>query len=557
MRLRGIGMKKLELSIFRKFAFSIIGIIIIPIILLITKEVYNRAEKEFIEKKEDKIRNLNLVYDKLVDTYSLLEAIQLIVANDLAFLDFLTTEKEHNPVEYTVFERENIKNYQKLLLISKEISHFKIYVDNDKLLEIYPYISNKLPRNNNLINQTRLIIREGKPYLYYFKEIYFYPKKVYLEIQVDLSKIFNENLQNYYLIDDERVVNSNNEEEKNLSSILKELNFSKVDKVKIIRNPEEMYIFQNLPFTDVKLLTIVYQKSLVDKKYLGYLILIGIFTLSVIYLVSYIISKKIFKQLDYIFDAVHKIKEGNLNISFTEKFDNREFAELSEQLIHMTKEINRLILENVETQNLIYDFQMKALQSQINSHFLLNSLEGIKMMAYIKGDYEVSDSLLNLGKILKYGMDWKNPEVRIEDEVEYLKRYVSLFSIRTEEEIILRTYIDKDLKNTIIPKMIIQPLVENSIIHGIIPKGLKGYIQLRIYKKNKNLIFEILDNGRGIKNKLLEKNQGGIGVINVQKRFELFFGGKINFNIFSQEEVFTRIQIIVEGCENHEKDSNS
>jgi two-component system, sensor histidine kinase YesM len=555
--MRGITMKKLELSIFKKFAWSIIGIIIIPIILLITNEVYNSAEKELFEKKEERTRNLNTVYNKLVDTYSLLEAIQLIVASDLDFLEFLVSQKEHSPVDYVNFQRENVKDYQKLLLISKEITIFKIYVDNKKLYEIYPYVYNKLPKYSSLTNQTRLIIRQGKPYLYYFKEIYFYPQKVYLEIEVDLSKIFNENLQNYYLIDNERVINTNNEEEKNLSDILKKVNFDKVEKIEIIRNPEEMYIFQNLPFTDVKLLTIVYQKSLVDKKYLAYLIFIGIFTLAVIYLISYIISKKIFKQLDYIFDAVHKIKEGNLKIDFSVKFDNREFSELSEQLIHMANEIERLIKENVETQNLIYDFQMKALQSQINSHFLLNTLEGIKMMAYIKGDYEVSDSLLNLGKILKYGIDWKNPEVRIEDEVEYLKRYVNLFSIRTEEEIILRTYMDKELKNTIIPKMILQPLVENAIIHGIIPKGVKGYIQLRIYKKDRNLFFEILDNGMGIKNKLLEKSQGGIGVINVQKRFELFFNGKVSFNIFSQENIFTRIQIIVEGCENYEKNTNS
>lgn len=235
-----------------------------------------------------------------------------------------------------------------------------------------------------------------------------------------------------------------------------------------------------------------------------------------------------------------------MNISFPGQFEHAEFFELANQLISMTKNINRLIDENIENQKLVNDFQIKALQSQINSHFLQNSLEGIKMMAYMNKDYEVSNSLLSLGKILRYGMDWKNPIVTINDEIEYLIQYINLFSIRTDNEIFFRVYIDDKLKNMKIPKMFLQPLVENSIIHGIIPKDIIGLIQLRIYKKNQNLIFEILDNGKGMNENEINPTSSGIGVFNVKKRLELFFNKDVIFNIKSEENKFTKIKIIIE-----------
>lgn len=550
-------MKRLELSIFRRLALSIIGIILIPIIVLIINEVTSRSNLELEEKRQESMRNLNFIYTKLVESYSSLEAIQLILKGDTEFLDFITNPSGHTPLEYVSFERKELKNYQKILLTSKEIKNFKIYVNNENMFNMYPFIYNRLPKDKNLDNQAKLLIRGGTPYLYYFKEIYFYPKKVYLEMEVDLSKIFKENIMNYYLVDKDKILNIDNIEDFSFDHILKKVIFKENQKINSVKDKDALYIFQTLPFTDVKLLHVIKQNSIIDIKYLGYLVFLAFFVLIVIYFTSFIISKKIFRQLNLIFDAVNEIKKGRLDINFTETFDHKEFGELANQLKSMAKNLDALILENIENQDLIYDFQMKALQSQINSHFLQNSLEGIKMMAYINRDYEVSTSLLYLGKILRYGMDWKNPIVTVKDEIEYIEQYISLFSIRTENSIEFRTFIDENLMKKKLPKMIFQPLIENSIIHGIIPKDVKGLIQFRAYTKDNKCIFEILDNGKGIENYKNNSENDRIGLNNVQKRLQLFFDKRTTFDIFSISNKFTKIKITIEECDEFEKNISS
>lgn len=285
-------MKKLELSIFKRLALSIIGIIIIPIILFISHEVLSRSHNELEEKRKESIRNLELIYSKLVDTYAKLETIQLTVSKDIGFLDFLTDPLPHNPVEYTIFQRENLKNYEKILLNSRAITEFKIYVDNENLLELYPYVKNKLPLNKLLKDESNITIKNGKPFLYYFKEIYFYPKKVYLEMQVDLSTLFNETISSYYFVDKGEIINPPNKTVEKIEGNLSKVNFDTLEKTKVIKEKDELYIFQKLPFTEVKLLNVVYQKSIIDIKYLVYLMFLGFCILIVIYFISYFISKK-------------------------------------------------------------------------------------------------------------------------------------------------------------------------------------------------------------------------------------------------------------------------
>lgn len=550
-------MKKLELSIFGRLALSIIGIIIIPIVVLITGEIRNRVNLDLEEKKEESLRNLNSVYTKLVETNTVLESIKLIVDKDVPLLDFITAEKPHTWPDYVEFERSVLKNYQRILLLSKDIKYFRLYVDNkDNLLSLQPYIYSSIPLNKKMVNESKIIFKDGKPFLYYFREIYYFPKKVYLEMEVDISEIFKDKISDYYFISNNNTNIIDLKIQEDVKSIITNQSFDKEKKILIVPEKDKLYFICKMPFSDSLLIKVQNYKNFIDLSYLGYLILIAIFTLTVIYFISYMLAKKIFNQLDLIFSAVQQIKKGNLKISFSKKFDNKEFNELAEQLIAMGDNIERLILENLKSKDLIYDFQMKALQSQINSHFLQNSMESIKMMAYLNKDYEVSDSLLYLGKILRYGMEWKNPIVNIKDEVEYLTQYIKLFSIRMEHELSFRLYIEEDLNMLKIPKMSLQPLIENSIIHGIIPKDSKGYIQLRIYKKNKNIMFDILDNGKGIADNKYLNDSKSIGMDNVIKRLELFYERKIEFEISSERDKFTRIKFIIEGCENYEKNND-
>ncbi|MDN5304693.1 MAG: two-component system, sensor histidine kinase YesM [Fusobacteriaceae bacterium] len=274
--------------------------------------------------------------------------------------------------------------------------------------------------------------------------------------------------------------------------------------------------------------------------YGGYLIFIAIISLIIIYYISYFVSIRIFEQLEYIIEGIKEIKNGNLDteIPLNNKVD--DFYVLTMQINSMTKRIKKLIEDNIMRERKAREFEIKALQSQINSHFLQNTLESIKMIAYINKDYKVSEAITNLGRILRYSMNINKTEVRIVDEIDYIKRYIELFSIRTDEEIEFRYYIQEELKEKEIPKMILQPIIENSILHGIIPKNEKGFIQIKISRKNENLIFDILDNGVGIGK---STKGSGIGLENIKERLKLYFKSKIIFEIKSEKDKFTRILI--------------
>lgn len=544
-------MKHIKREIFKKLSFAYISIIFIPVLILGIYEISSISKNIKDRIKKDNFYTMTKIMDEINSAYSKVEKIKLLIRNDIEFLTFLTSGEERTAREYTAFQRGKIPNYEKLISISSEINHFKIYVENPALLEIQPLILNKIPENLLLDDRTFFIKENNKNYLYYFRKIYFHPMPIYLEVKLDIEKIIGNSFQNYYFFRDGEYLKINDlQEDYNLNNLLKEnkleINNSQFE---FFQTDDVLMFHSYSTILDTHLFNVINRQNLVvqNYSYITTFIILALLSMITIYYISYFISIKIFKQLEYIVAAVKEIKGGNLDVKIPIEDKTDEFYTLSTQLNAMTSRIKKLIKENVERETIAKDFQIKALQSQINSHFLQNTLESIKMLAYINEDYEVSDALTNLGRILRYGMDWKNPIVTFEEEMEYLERYIDLFSFRIEHPITFRYYIDEELLKKEIPKMLIQPLVENSILHGIIPKDEPGFIQIRAYVgKNKDTrVIEILDNGVGTSN-ITNSTRSGIGMKNLNDRLKLHFKGNISFEVESIENKFTRIIIKVD-----------
>lgn len=532
-------MRKIKSEIFKKLSFAYIAIIFIPVIIIAIYIFYTLNETQEIKIKKDRFYRTEQIANNLNENFFKLERIGTILRGDFELLEFLTSEKEKKPLEYLEIKKV-INNYEKILSISKEISEFKIYVDNKKLLEIQPIIKNYLPDKTLLKDNITIIRENNKNYIYSIKKIYFYPKSVYLELKIDLDKIIGQDSGEYYFL------------KKDYTFDLKKgnINFEKFNEreftdkklISLLENKKSIIYYKYIPFLDMYFINYIEKNNINQDMmvYGGYLIFIAIISLIIIYYISYFASIRIFEQLEYIIEGIKEIKNGNLDteIPLNNKVD--DFYVLTMQINSMTKRIKKLIEDNIMRERKAREFELKALQSQINSHFLQNTLESIKMIAYINKDYKVSEAITNLGRILRYSMNINKTEVRIVDEIDYIKRYIELFSIRTDEEIEFRYYIQEELKEKEIPKMILQPIIENSILHGIIPKNEKGFIQIKISRKNEELIFDILDNGVGIG----ESTKGsGIGLENIKERLKLYFKSKIIFEIKSEKDKFTRILI--------------
>ena len=197
------------------------------------------------------------------------------------------------------------------------------------------------------------------------------------------------------------------------------------------------------------------------------------------------------------------------------------------------------------------------MQNQINAHFIYNVLESIKMMAEIDEKYEISDAITALGKLLRYSMRWVSGNVKLEEELEYIKSYMVLINLRYDYEIILSLNLPEELLSQEIPKMSLQPIVENAILHGIEPLSEDSTIYIKGWVEKDDCIIEISDTGQGMTdaqvraledkiNGAVEESGGdghGIGLKNVQDRIHMSFGGNYGIRIASKYGCYTKIAI--------------
>lgn len=209
------------------------------------------------------------------------------------------------------------------------------------------------------------------------------------------------------------------------------------------------------------------------------------------------------------------------------------------------------------TQIALKNAEIKALQNQINAHFMYNALESIKMMAEIQGSFEISDAMTSLGQMFRYSMKWSaSGMVNLKDELEYIKKYLDLLNLRCDYEIYLSLNIPKEFLDVQIPKMSLQPLVENSIYHGIEDMAEDTSICIEAFEENGILNIEVYDEGKGIsKDNLLkineklqskhidESKEHGRALFNVQERIRMYFGEEFGIKIFSKENLFTKVLV--------------
>lgn len=285
--------------------------------------------------------------------------------------------------------------------------------------------------------------------------------------------------------------------------------------------------------------------------------LIMALVLAAFVVVSIFAVRVIMQRFYKMYDVMTQIRAGNLELTLPEEGED-EITELSREINRMLQRIKKLNQDNLDRQLLAKNAQIKSLQNQINAHFIYNVLESIKMMAEIEEKYDISDAITTLGKLLRYSMKWMNGTVTIAEEVEYIKNYLRLMNLRNDYEIYLSLNIPKEIYDIRIPKMMLQPLVENAVYHGIEEMAEDTNIYIKgIIRDDKECVIEVADAGKGMNEETLEalrnkiyaqtrvteEGTHGIGLKNVQDRIQLYFGEAYGMEIFSMEGCFTKVLI--------------
>lgn len=264
-------------------------------------------------------------------------------------------------------------------------------------------------------------------------------------------------------------------------------------------------------------------------------------------------SKNISNRIDLLRREMHRVVNGDFYI-MTKIDGNDEIGQLYDDLNIMVESINKLINEvylgEIQKEQLKLrqkEAEFKMLANQINPHFLYNTLETIRMKAFCNGDKEIADIVKKLGKIMRRNLEVSGKEVTLKSELELIEGYLQIQSMRFEGMVSYEMNIEDniDTESYKILPLLLQPVVENAFIHGLEEKRNKGTIIINIFIKEKLLIVKICDDGVGIKlerlqeiNKKLdcfEENNGkSIGLMNVNQRIKMYYGGEYGMNIESE-----------------------
>lgn len=246
-----------------------------------------------------------------------------------------------------------------------------------------------------------------------------------------------------------------------------------------------------------------------------------------------------------IIQAMTTAKSGELNVHVN--FDTKdEISIIATTFNSMMVQIKRLIEDVKSAARQQKDAEIKALEAQINPHFLYNTLDTINWVAIENEQYKISNMLKNLAQILRYSVNQSNEIVTFKQEIEWLRQYMYLQQIRFEYSFHCETEIDENVLDCRIHKLLMQPLIENAIIHGFDGYASGGLITVNIHIfEVENIVISIKDNGRGMdESKLGEllKEDGsdiissrrGLGVKNVFNRLKLYYGENCKWNIKSE-----------------------
>lgn len=227
----------------------------------------------------------------------------------------------------------------------------------------------------------------------------------------------------------------------------------------------------------------------------------------------------------------------------------REVEVIASTYNHMIEELKASMVKEK-------DAEIKALEAQINPHFLYNTLDTINWMAIDKDDYDISNAISSLAVILRYGIDRSNEKVTLRDEMEWLKKYIYLQQTRMKDNFECDIHVDTSILETPIHKLLLLPFIENSIVHGFQETRGKHYLRIAMERKGAWLHIEIEDNGIGIEPEMVtafnerrfestdDKNH--IGMENAILRIHMYYGERARVHIESEPGKGTTIYIEID-----------
>lgn len=577
-------------------AFSMV--IVIPAILvsfLFIRTQETQLYKEAMASGSSHVSRLN---EQLRSRMDMLENASSTVLTQKDFVDFIHSNMRRDGLRLVKFRQNEYEQMHNIIQSHEMISELSFYVDNPNLHEIWPeiYHYDKFWPQDYWITLRdeggaafRLFaFKNGEHTLSYYRLVRLQGQQQQLptimEIRSAHSLFFSDLLEasegHFFSVvmdgtDPSRSVynpqhafsqNAGEELDVILSGIHQRLDVLQQNSPIQVKVGEQTYyaMYRYIAPLNAYVVDIASRQALMKGPRSWYLLVAAI-TLCVLLLMMLLLShttRRIFRRLERVLISMRQVRKGQLNAKIDTGLDENdtgdEIDEMAVSYNNMLDEVKRLMTQVVDKQLVAKNAQLHSLHSQINSHFLYNALESIRMLAEVQKQTAIADALVSLGSQLRYSMKWRSDTVALSEELANIQSYIGFMNFMEGRSIVLTADLPEEVLRYAIPKMCMQPIVENAVHHAA-PSGGSIHIQINVrVENNSSLLIEIQDDGSGVEPAMLARLQdvlqgdsdtpidtskNGLGLENVHKRLQLHYGKGCGLWIESVQGAYTCVTI--------------
>lgn len=321
-----------------------------------------------------------------------------------------------------------------------------------------------------------------------------------------------------------------------------------------LNGEERGTVVMDIGSTGWKMVGISYVDEIVQNRHNFNTIIIGILIIGIAFIIigSVFISYKISQPIKRLEHQMNRVERGDFNIENLEVKGEDEVKKLTRSFNLMITRIRQLMVQIIAEQEAKRKNELKVLQAQINPHFLYNTLDSIIWMNENKNHDKVSEMTAALAKLFRISLSRGREVISVSEEIEHAVSYLVIQKMRYKDKFEYTMDMPDEFGSYSTLKLIIQPIIENAIYHGINNIADKGLIDIKVKKDGKTLVYSVSDNGYGISEDRLKtiftsgstgKHSSGVGLKNVNERIKLYYGEEYGISIESELEVGTTVYI--------------
>lgn len=610
-----------------RLVIAYVVIILVPS-MLVSNYLFNQINHNFIEDalKQNQF-TVELERTQIEKQVEAMELAAQITFSDKSLMDYLKLDKEPSTSELIEWSQDTIANFSLIQFNTPQIIHWRLFTDNPYTKEMWPTVFKEeriqgeswyeevkalkgeqlwlfQRKDRDIMKRFAIEPTENQPKLSLYREIHEAGRHIGIIGVEMLLKDFSPRMYTGIRDNDSQMILIDNQgnifldqgrgligQDPKMSGRLEQLY---QDMRKADRNYTQFeiegrnYLMTTTAINRVgaNIVNVVSLEGTLDNisKSKRQIIVANFLLIVLLSIITYFMNSIILKNLRRLTEAMKRMRKGEFHHPVPQIQGSGEVGELAHHFHKLIQTINELIAQGIRKQEITKEAELKTLHNQIDSHFLYNTLENIKMMAEIEGQTEISDALTSLGGMMRYNFKWSGEYVRLRDEIRHIQNYIEVMNIRFDEPVRLSLEIPEVYMELELLKMSLQPIVENALKHGwsgeeqgsrelsirvVESVTVTGVVsEASLAAQERNICITVTDNGRGIAEASLarinaelsvtgwkdrlpggfdrsERKEHGIGLTNVQERIRMYYGERYGLTVFSEEGQYTQVVMTI------------